>query len=660
MKVSCPNCGAAQEVQLDDGTVASKAKCDACGTSFLVRVKSKVKDGGEPVGPQKAYLWFVRKTDGTLLSFPGDKQLHEGIQKGFVLLEDEISADGVNWTMIASLPILARFVERWDGKDKEGGLEAVRLEEQAAPATELGTLRLAVPLASPEASRGIAIPGGQGAGKQVGSRVSMEEMSAVAEPASVPKVPTSSLEELTREFEESTSTLEKSNWDGEAGAFDAADRGMAGVPGGAEHVVREELDRPASGREQRAREGAAQLASMERVSDDLGSRVTPPGEMDWGSEWKPKKTYDDETAGMAMLLRRKRRLAAIGVLGGLAMLVAAGLIFQMTKGGKLLGRGEVSATAVDQPGRKTEDEAATKGEEAIIPEPQKIGRVQEERPAKVETEELARAEEVHRLKGKEEGAVKAETEELRWAEVMARLKAEEEARLKAEAEAKAAQEARLKAEAEARAAEEARLKAEAEAKAKAQEVAQLKAEAEAQAKEKGETKSGVEAKVEGERKAEWANPSERKKSSKTEPDGALAARDSKRKGKRDDTRYSGSSFGDEPSGFDGLMKKGDRLRKDGNWYKALEYYRKALELKPTYSEVHYKIGECYRSIGNCAEAVKSFKRAIELSGFKNAYIYIAKCYISMGQKGEARRYLKAGLEKYDDGIMKMMLQQLEN
>ena len=113
-----------------------------------------------------------------------------------------------------------------------------------------------------------------------------------------------------------------------------------------------------------------------------------------------------------------------------------------------------------------------------------------------------------------------------------------------------------------------------------------------------------------------------------------------------------------PQGFDDLMRKGDKKKKAGSCAQALGYYLQALRLKPGYSEVNYKVGDCYRREGDCKRAVPHYQKAISLSGFRNAYVGLARCYRSLGKTSEARKTLEEGLQRYDDGMMKMMLQEL--
>ncbi len=121
----------------------------------------------------------------------------------------------------------------------------------------------------------------------------------------------------------------------------------------------------------------------------------------------------------------------------------------------------------------------------------------------------------------------------------------------------------------------------------------------------------------------------------------------------------GDDDGDVSGSFDSLMAKGDKARKSRNYSKALKYFKKARSMKPSYAEPNYKVAECHRSMGNCSAAVGFYDKAISISGFRNAYIGIAKCYRQMGDKASAKKYLKKGIEKYNDGIMRLMLEKLQ-
>lgn len=105
MKVYCPNCGASEEVAAS--RPGSSAKCRSCGASFLVRVRLDA-DTSRSVAP--LYMWFIRKGDGSLISFPGAEQLYRAVVSGLVDKSDELSADGRTWAPVTSMPVLAKLI----------------------------------------------------------------------------------------------------------------------------------------------------------------------------------------------------------------------------------------------------------------------------------------------------------------------------------------------------------------------------------------------------------------------------------------------------------------------------------------------------------------------------------------------------------------------
>ncbi len=113
----------------------------------------------------------------------------------------------------------------------------------------------------------------------------------------------------------------------------------------------------------------------------------------------------------------------------------------------------------------------------------------------------------------------------------------------------------------------------------------------------------------------------------------------------------------EPRGFDGFMSKGNSLRRSSPG-KAVIYYLKALDKKPSHPEVNYKVGDCYYRMGKHSKAVSYFDKAISASGFRAAYTRIAQSLAALGNKQKAVKYLEQGLERYPgDALMESMLSQ---
>ena len=105
------------------------------------------------------------------------------------------------------------------------------------------------------------------------------------------------------------------------------------------------------------------------------------------------------------------------------------------------------------------------------------------------------------------------------------------------------------------------------------------------------------------------------------------------------------------------MSKGNDLRKSSPG-KALNYYLKALDVKPSHPEVNYKVGDCYYRLGKHSQAISYFDKAISTSGFRAAYTRIAQSYAALGKKQKAVTYLEQGLKRYPgDALMESMLSQ---
>ena len=105
------------------------------------------------------------------------------------------------------------------------------------------------------------------------------------------------------------------------------------------------------------------------------------------------------------------------------------------------------------------------------------------------------------------------------------------------------------------------------------------------------------------------------------------------------------------------MSKGNDFRRSDPG-KAVSYYLKALDQKPSHPEVNYKVGDCYYRMGKHSKAIGYFDKAISASGFRAAYTRIAQSLAATGQKPKAVKYLEEGLQRYPgDALMESMLSQ---
>lgn len=133
-------------------------------------------------------------------------------------------------------------------------------------------------------------------------------------------------------------------------------------------------------------------------------------------------------------------------------------------------------------------------------------------------------------------------------------------------------------------------------------------------------------------------------------------------------------------------KMGNYLRNRGFWNKAVQHYKKALELQPDDYKVHYSLGICYANLGRVQEAyleeaIKEYYIAIKLSPsfempylglgiiyffkkgmheegieclrkaislepeFIDAYVTLGKCYYEIGRFEEAAASYKEAIKR---------------
>ncbi len=89
---------------------------------------------------------------------------------------------------------------------------------------------------------------------------------------------------------------------------------------------------------------------------------------------------------------------------------------------------------------------------------------------------------------------------------------------------------------------------------------------------------------------------------------------------------------------------------------AIEYYEKAIKLKPNFAEAYYSLGVSYISIGmKTAEkeiydkAIECFKKTIELKpDFQDAYYYLGVGYSEIGKYKKAINAYKKAIELNPD------------
>lgn len=100
-----------------------------------------------------------------------------------------------------------------------------------------------------------------------------------------------------------------------------------------------------------------------------------------------------------------------------------------------------------------------------------------------------------------------------------------------------------------------------------------------------------------------------------------------------------------------LKKAGNECVKNNQYKKAIDLYKKAIEIKPDYADVYYNLAKSYRSIGEINNAIGTYNKLLELSpNDVEALVYLGKCYKDLNQYSEANKYYRKALEidpKYD-------------
>jgi len=107
---------------------------------------------------------------------------------------------------------------------------------------------------------------------------------------------------------------------------------------------------------------------------------------------------------------------------------------------------------------------------------------------------------------------------------------------------------------------------------------------------------------------------------------------------------------------------GDTYRGIGKSAEAIEEYKKALKLAPTYADVRTKLGMAYRENDQKDLSAKELSAAIaESPAYKPAHIQLGITYFAMGQKDKAAKAWKALLSKdKDNPIANAYLKLCEN
>jgi predicted Zn finger-like uncharacterized protein len=102
--------------------------------------------------------------------------------------------------------------------------------------------------------------------------------------------------------------------------------------------------------------------------------------------------------------------------------------------------------------------------------------------------------------------------------------------------------------------------------------------------------------------------------------------------------------------FDFYLSQGAKLQNGDNCAKAIEYFKKALEISPASPPAWTSLGDCYSDMGNRGEAVNAYRKALNYnSRYGPAIIAIADISKQQGKLKLALEYYKKYLEIFQSG-----------
>ena len=91
-----------------------------------------------------------------------------------------------------------------------------------------------------------------------------------------------------------------------------------------------------------------------------------------------------------------------------------------------------------------------------------------------------------------------------------------------------------------------------------------------------------------------------------------------------------------------LLKQGNEFSKDQNWKAAVNAYRRALQLKPDFVEVHYGLAGVYGATQNVSGAIHEYREVLKLRpGFPGVHSDLGALYESQGELPQAAHRVEA-------------------
>ena len=90
-----------------------------------------------------------------------------------------------------------------------------------------------------------------------------------------------------------------------------------------------------------------------------------------------------------------------------------------------------------------------------------------------------------------------------------------------------------------------------------------------------------------------------------------------------------------------LLDKGNYFFSDGNYNKAIEFYKKAIEVNPSFVSCYHNLGITYFILGKYSESIKNFEKITSIQPLNGySYLYLGWIYKKLENPGMSEHYLK--------------------
>jgi tetratricopeptide (TPR) repeat protein len=117
------------------------------------------------------------------------------------------------------------------------------------------------------------------------------------------------------------------------------------------------------------------------------------------------------------------------------------------------------------------------------------------------------------------------------------------------------------------------------------------------------------------------------------------------------------SFGDAAADPNKLFEQGQNAHARGQLEKAIEFYERAIQVKPEFPEAEFQRGNALASLGKLADARTAFERAIELKkNWSMPYSALGALLFRQGKDQEAEKFLRQSLiyDAKNSAILRML------